>query len=221
MPEAGGSLSAGQLPCTGWRRIVQHGDKEQSMTGSYCAHVIAGADEMELAVGRLAQQIINRHGDCVGVGLIGIQRRGADLATRIKGALDTSLGRKVPLGKLDINLYRDDWSDLTVQPRISCSEIPYDVTGKTVVLIDDVLFTGRTIRAAMEAVLDWGRPRKVELLCLVDRGCRELPIQPDYVGFTIDTLHSDHVDVLVRERDAEDQVCLRRSPEAERPAPMA
>ena len=176
---------------------------------SATTRVIADADRMAELIDSLANQVLEHHGDCADLAMLGIQRRGADLAERIKALLDARLGRKLPFGKLDINLYRDDWSGLAVQPRINCSEIPFDVTAHKIVLVDDVLFTGRTIRAALEAVLDYGRPKRVELMCLVDRGNRELPIQPDFVSLRLETSLNDHVDVLVRERDGEDKVCLR------------
>jgi len=160
---------------------------------------------------RLAIEVFERHGDNENLAILGIQRRGADLAERLKLLLDDRLGHKVPLGKLDINLYRDDWTtNLELAPIINCSEIGFDVDGATIVLVDDVLYSGRTIRAALEAILDYGRPRCVELLVLVDRGHRELPIQADYVGKKVETADNEHVNVLVTERDDEDRVCLVR-----------
>ena len=165
--------------------------------------------EMSRTLERLAFEVYERHGDDGSLAILGIQRRGADLAERLKTLLDDRLGRKVPLGKLDINLYRDDWTtNLELAPVINCSEIGFDVEGRSIVLVDDVLYSGRTIRAALEAILDYGRPKQVELMVLVDRGHRELPIQADYVGKKIDTLGNEHVNVLVSERDDEDKVCL-------------
>lgn len=165
--------------------------------------------EMSRTLERLAFEVYERHGDDETVAILGIQRRGADLAERVKKLLDDRLGRKVPLGKLDINLYRDDWTtNLELTPVINCSEIGFDVEGRTIVLVDDVLYSGRTIRAALEAILDYGRPRRVELMVLVDRGHRELPIQADYVGKKLETIGTEHVNVLVSERDEEDRVCL-------------
>lgn len=173
--------------------------------------MIISSKEMARLFDSLAEQVLARHGSCEDLAIIGIQRRGADLAVRLKAMLDERLGRRIPLGKLDINLYRDDWSDLTVQPLINCTEIPFDIPSHKIILVDDVLFTGRTVRAALEAILDYGRPKRVELMCLVDRGHRELPIQPDYVGKVIETELSDHVNVLVRERDEVDEVRLIRA----------
>lgn len=171
---------------------------------------VLGSRELTRTLDRLASEIIERRGEAAHLALIGIQRRGADLAERLKKRLDERLGRRIPLGKLDINLYRDDWSSLEIQPRINCTEIPFGLEGASVVLVDDVLFSGRTIRAALEAILDYGRPKRVELLVLIDRGHRELPIQADYVGKKVDTAGDEHVNVLVAERDAEDKVCIVR-----------
>ena len=176
---------------------------------------ILSESEMNRTLERLAFEIYERRGEDASVAILGIQRRGADLAERIKRMLDERLGRKVPLGKLDINLYRDDWTtNLELAPTINCSEIGFDIEGASIVLVDDVLYSGRTIRAALEAILDYGRPRRVELMVLVDRGHRELPIQADYVGKKLDTLDKEHVNVLVHERDDEDRVCLVKETDA-------
>lgn len=169
---------------------------------------ILSANELHNTLERLAEQVMENRANCERLALIGIQRRGVNIAERLKAILDKRIGRPIPLGRLDINLYRDDWTSLDVQPLINCTEIPFDLEDKAVILVDDVLFTGRTIRAALEAVLDFGRPRLVELLVLVDRGHRELPIQPDYVGKTVDTQRGEHVNVYLRERDGKDRVCL-------------
>jgi pyrimidine operon attenuation protein/uracil phosphoribosyltransferase len=169
---------------------------------------ILGEKDIQRTVERLAMEVLEAHGDCSQLALVGVQRRGVDLALRLKAVLDQRLGRELPMGKLDINLYRDDWTRLDVQPQINSTEIPFALDGADVLLVDDVLFTGRTTRAAMEAILDFGRPRRVELLVLVDRGHRELPIHADYVGKQIETLRGEHVDVLLKERDGRDKVCL-------------
>ncbi|WP_034641635.1 bifunctional pyr operon transcriptional regulator/uracil phosphoribosyltransferase PyrR [Desulfovibrio inopinatus] len=140
--------------------------------------------------------------------IIGIQRRGVELAERIKGALEERLGTTIPLGKLDINMYRDDWTTSVKQPNIGPTHIDFAIDDLNILLVDDVLFTGRTIRSALEAILDYGRPKAVKLLVLVDRGHRELPIQADYVGMRVDTAPAERVDVFVSERDSEDKVCL-------------
>jgi len=173
-----------------------------------CGTILNGK-EMSRTLERLAVEVYERRGDDATLAILGVQRRGADLAERLKKLLDARLGRKVPLGKLDINLYRDDWTtNLELAPTINCSEIGFEIEGASIVLVDDVLYSGRTVRAALEAILDYGRPRRVELLVLVDRGHRELPIQADYVGKKVDTHDHEHVDVRVTERDGEDKVCL-------------
>lgn len=173
--------------------------------------IILSEKDMARTLDRLASEITERRGDDENLVIIGIQRRGADLAQRLKEILDKRLEREIPIGKLDINLYRDDWTNLTRQPSINCTEIPFDIESASVVLVDDVLFSGRTVRAALEAVLDFGRPRRVELLVLVDRGHRELPIRADYVGKEVSTFEDQHVNVLVRERDEKDMVVLVRA----------
>ena len=170
--------------------------------------VLLHADEIARVLDRLACQIMERHGDCEQTVLLGIQRRGVDLAVRLGKVLEDKLGRKLPFGTLDINLYRDDWTSLEGKPHIGQSRITAPVDNAEIILIDDVLFSGRTIRAALEALLDYGRPRKVELLVLVDRGHRELPIQADYIGRSVDTRPQEQVDVLLEERDGRDEVLL-------------
>jgi pyrimidine operon attenuation protein/uracil phosphoribosyltransferase len=167
------------------------------------------AEDMERIIERLALQIIGRHGDCASLVLVGIQRRGVDLAKRLAAQINERLECAVPLGTLDINLYRDDWTSLLGKPQIGQSSIPVRLDDKVALLVDDVLFTGRTVRAALEALLDYGRPQKVELLALVDRGHRELPIHADYVGHTLETARSEHVNVLLDERDGVDAVRLQ------------
>lgn len=169
---------------------------------------ILNADEITRILDRLAFQIIERHGDCEQTVLLGIQRRGADLALRLEKMLEEKLGRKIPFGTLDINLYRDDWTSSSNRPIIGESHIATPLDGKKVILVDDVLYTGRTIRAALEAILDYGRPGQVELLVLVDRGHRELPIHGDYVGRTVNTSRAEKVNVLLAERDGTDEVTL-------------
>lgn len=166
------------------------------------------AREMTRTLERLASEVLERRAEEAPLVLVGIQRRGVDLARRLKTLLDERMSAPVVLGMLDINLYRDDWSSLGKTPAISSTEIP-EVEGRSVVLVDDVLFSGRTTRAALEAILDFGRPRRVELLVLVDRGHRELPIQADYVGKRVNTSSAERVDVLVSERDGQDKVVLR------------
>lgn len=170
---------------------------------------IMTAGEVRRTLERLAFEIIERHDPSCHLAIVGIQRRGAELATRLKALIDARGKCDVPLGKLDINLYRDDWTTREVQPQVGPSEIAFSLVEKNVILVDDVLFSGRTIRAALEALLDYGRPKRVELLVLIDRrGHRELPIQADYVGKRVHTEPGDRVDVAVAELDGEDGVLL-------------
>ena len=157
-------------------------------------------EEMTRILERLACEVLERHGQCERVMLVGIERRGADLARRLSALMQQKLQRPLPLGTLDINLEG--------KPHIGQSRITAPVDNAEIILIDDVLFSGRTIRAALEALLDYGRPRKVELLVLVDRGHRELPIQADYIGRSVDTRPQEQVDVLLEERDGRDEVLL-------------
>ncbi len=167
--------------------------------------IIMDRESMGLVLNRLASQIIETL-NCQDLLLVGIERRGADLARRLAGLLQEKSGQTVRLGTLDINLYRDDWTSIKDAPVIGTSHIPVDITDQTVLLIDDVLFSGRTIRAALDALLDYGRPKAVKLLVLIDRGHRELPIQADYVGKSIETSLKEQVSVLLVERDGEDLV---------------
>ncbi len=169
------------------------------------------AEQFTTILENLAEQLVEKHGACQDVMLVGIQRRGADLAHRLHTLLQNRTGQKIPIGSLDINLYRDDWTSLDAKPHIGQSNIAHDVDGMTIVLVDDVLYTGRTIRAALEALLDYGRPKKVELLVLVDRGHRELPIEANYVGRYVETQINEHVNVLVTEHDGKDAVLVTRA----------
>ncbi len=167
-------------------------------------------EDISRSMERLAYEVMERHGDCQKLAIVGIQRRGADLAQRLRAVLETRLGHRVQYGALDINLYRDDWTSLSGKPAIAPTTMPIDCDGAEVLLVDDVLFSGRTIRAALEALNDYGRPQRVELLVLVDRGHRELPIHADYVGRTINTSRVEHVDVFLAERDGKEGVFLSK-----------
>ena len=172
--------------------------------------ILLNRDDMARVIERLAFEILERHASCSNLMLLGIQRRGVDIARRLDEILNERLNIRLPFGTLDINLYRDDWTSLQGSPTIGTSSIPTPLAGKNITLIDDVLFTGRTIRAALEAVLDYGRPCRVELLVLIDRGLRELPIHADYIGRKVETVASDYVDVFLEERDGRDEVLLIR-----------
>ena len=157
--------------------------------------------EITRTLERLAYQILEKHEKCENIMLVGIERRGADLARRLQKILSSTVNHEVALGTLDINLYRDDWTSMDASPRVGQSNIPQDVTGVAVILIDDVLYTGRTIRSALEAILDYGRPSSVELLVLIDRGHRELPIRADFVGKNVPSSSHENVRLFLEEVD--------------------
>ncbi len=169
---------------------------------------VLGAGDMERVLRRIAVEIVERNKGLDRVILLGIQRRGVHLAARIRELFKEEEKVKVPSGELDITLYRDDISVLADQPVVHSTSVPGDITGKRVILVDDVLFTGRTVRAALDAITDLGRPERVQLAVLVDRGHRELPIAADYVGKVIPTSRSENVEVRVRELDGEDKVVI-------------
>ncbi|MDY4033394.1 MAG: bifunctional pyr operon transcriptional regulator/uracil phosphoribosyltransferase PyrR [Pyramidobacter sp.] len=166
--------------------------------------VVMTAEDMERALRRMGNEIVERNRGADDLVIIGIQRRGVYLAGRLREFLRVAEGVKLPLGELDITLYRDDITLLSDQPVVHSTSIPVDVNGRRIILVDDVLYTGRTIRAALEAIGDIGRPACVQLLILIDRGHRELPIQPDYLGKAVPTSSQEIVDVRVKELDGED-----------------
>jgi pyrimidine operon attenuation protein / uracil phosphoribosyltransferase len=170
--------------------------------------VVLREEEVGRALTRIAHEIVERNpGDPVPA-LVGIHRRGAFMAARLRGLLEGLLDAEVPLGDLDIGFYRDDVATRPEAPVLHASHIDFDVTGLTVVVVDDVLFTGRTVRAAIEALFDYGRPQRVQLAVLADRGHRELPIRPDYVGKNLPTSRDEHVQVRLRELDGVDEVAI-------------
>lgn len=172
--------------------------------------VIMDAEAMRKVENQLASQIMDSHPYMTELVIVGIQRRGADLASRLAKKLSEH-GQTPELGSLDINLYRDDWTSPDGIPCIGTSKMPQSISGKTILLVDDVLYTGRTIRAALEAVLDYGRPSRVELMVLVDRGGRELPIAATYAGKFVQACPNCQIDVLTEERDGQDCVILRNN----------
>lgn len=158
------------------------------------------------ALRRIAHEIIERNKSIEDVVLVGIRQRGVPLAGRLQSYLNEIEGTSIPLGILDITLYRDDLSRRQDQPVVHTTDVPFNLTEKDVVLVDDVLYTGRTIRAAMDALIDLGRPATIQLAVLIDRGHRELPIRADYVGKNVPTSHSELVEVKVTEVDQVDRV---------------
>jgi pyrimidine operon attenuation protein/uracil phosphoribosyltransferase len=168
---------------------------------------------IDRALRRIAHEILERGGGTDGLAFVGIRTRGVSLARRIAERLQAIEGVAVPVGALDITLYRDDLGLKAGAPILRGTEIAFAVSGRTIVLVDDVLYTGRTIRAALDAIMDLGRPRLIQLAVLVDRGHRELPIRPDYVGKNLPTSRREIVQVLLREHDGQDRVVIQE-PEA-------
>jgi pyrimidine operon attenuation protein / uracil phosphoribosyltransferase len=171
---------------------------------------IMTADEIRRATTRLSHEIVEKQAGTDGLMLIGIQRRGVPLARRIAASIAEHEGAVVPVGALDITFYRDDLSMVAQQPVVKGTELPAGIDGRTIILVDDVLYTGRTIRAAMDALVDFGRPQAIRLAVLVDRGHRELPIRADHVGKNVPTSREEIVRVHVEEIDGEDGVEIER-----------
>ncbi len=169
--------------------------------------VLTGA-AVTKAIASMAKAIQADQKDAAAVAIVGIQSRGVPLAARIAAALRKNTGKKVDVGSLDITLYRDDLSTVGTRPVLKATNIPFSIDARTVILVDDVLFTGRTIRAALDELVDFGRPSRIALAVLIDRGHRELPIQADYIGKTVKTTRADMVDVRLAEIDGKDEVVL-------------
>lgn len=172
------------------------------------SHVLMDEAAINRALIRISHEIVEHNGGLENVAVIGIQKRGVPLATRIRNTLEEIEGIKVPMGILDITFYRDDLSTLSAHPVVHGTDIPFNVNNKKIILTDDVLFTGRTTRAAIENIFDMGRPENIQLAILVDRGHRQLPFRADYVGKNIPTSLSEHIDVEVKEVDGQDRVLL-------------
>src|ERR1041385_8786566 len=162
---------------------------------------VMDSDDIRRAVTRIAHEILEKNHGAANLGLIGILRRGAPLAERLSAIIKKIESVNVPVGSLDIALYRDDF--LEHRPEVGRTNVPFDVTGKSLILVDEVFFTGRTVRAAITALIDLGRPADIQLAVLIDRGHRELPIRPDYVGKNIPTSKEEHVDCRLEEVDGE------------------
>lgn len=156
---------------------------------------------------RVAKEIVSNGTE--GIALVGIRSRGVPLADLLARKIEKVQGKPIDVGSLDINLYRDDLSEVGEQPVVRPTELPFSITGKGIILVDDVLYTGRTIRAAMDALIDFGRPKFIKLAVLVDRGWREFPIQPDYVGKAIRTTSNQNIKVMVRPIDEENCVYVK------------
>ena len=193
-----------RVPLTGSRETQKGGALESGK-------VVLDGDDMRRTLVRIAHEIVEKNatGDATpGLAIVGIHRRGAILAQRLHDLLSDLLEREVPRGDLDISFYRDDLGRRTEQPIVHASHLDFPVDGTTVVIVDDVLYTGRTVRAAIEALFDYGRPARVQLAVLVDRGHRELPIRPDYVGKNLPTALNERVNVRLEELDGVDEVTI-------------
>ncbi|AZR73012.1 bifunctional pyr operon transcriptional regulator/uracil phosphoribosyltransferase [Anoxybacter fermentans] len=171
--------------------------------------VLVDKDGIRRALIRISHEILEKNKGTENLVLIGVRTRGVPLAKRIAANIEKIEGKKIPVGILDITLYRDDLSTIDQQPIVHKTEIDFDVTDKIVVLVDDVLYTGRTIRAAMDAIIDLGRPAAIQLAILVDRGHREFPIRADYVGKNVPTSRKEVIHVCLEETDGKDQVVLQ------------
>jgi len=180
------------------------------------------ADRLSRTLSRMAHEILERHPDIRGTVLVGVRTRGVPLARRLAARMKEASGFEPPVGALDITLYRDDLTTVGPQPVLKGTDIPTSIDGRTVVLVDDVLYTGRTVRAALDELIDFGRPERIKLAVVVDRGHRELPIRADFVGRTLTTSRQEVVQVLLREEDGADRVVLlergRARPRAAGPA---
>lgn len=181
------------------------------VTSAAAGTPILDADGIRRALTRIAHEILERNQGPADIILVGMRRRGVPLANRLSALIRQFEGVDVPVAELDVTLYRDDLQLRATQPEMYPTSMPHDVTDKRIVLVDDVLYTGRTVRAALDAILDYGRPRAIQLAVLVDRGHRELPIRPDYIGKNVPTARQEEVAVCLEESDGRDEVVLVRT----------
>jgi pyrimidine operon attenuation protein/uracil phosphoribosyltransferase len=194
------------------RFFVTGGDVKTELEGKMAVREkaeIIDAEGLRRIITRIAHEIVERNKGTEDLVLVGVRRRGVPLAERIAGKIAEFESARVPQGCLDIALYRDDLSTVGPQPVVGTTDIPVDVNGKVVVLVDDVLYTGRTVRAAMDALMDLGRPRAIQLAVVVDRGHRELPVRADFVGKNVPTSKREIIGVRVKEIDGEDCVVIK------------
>ncbi len=187
--------------------------KEKSVHSEPIPHLVEksrlmSSSEIERTLVRLAHEIVEKNNGSEGLALVGIQRRGAPLAQRLARLLGAIEKKTIDVGTLDIHFYRDDLSTRDARPVVTSGALGFDVNGRDVVLVDDVLYTGRTVRAALDALMDHGRPKRVQLLALIDRGHRELPIEASFVGRTIQTTEREIIEVKLDEVDGREQVLL-------------
>jgi pyrimidine operon attenuation protein/uracil phosphoribosyltransferase len=170
--------------------------------------IVQGENDIEMALNQICEQLLSRHPQLSEMVLVGIRTGGVFLAERLKQKIHQKRGVDLPTGIIDITLYRDDWTRLSETPEVKKTEIHFSIEDKNILLVDDVLFTGRTVRAAIDALLDMGRPHRIELAVLIDRGHRELPICADYVGKTLEVTQQDSVNVELKELAGIDQVVI-------------
>ena len=188
--------------------LTKEFDREDSR-GHIDQHQVMNHDDIRRALIRISHEILERNKGSLQIVLVGIHTRGVHLAKRLTNSISEIEGRDVPSAQLDISLYRDDLRERT-RPPVKATNLPVDIQDKRIVLVDDVLFTGRTIRAAMDALLDFGRPEMIQLATLLDRGHRELPIRADFVGKNLPTSRNERVMVRLEEEDGCDEVCILR-----------
>jgi pyrimidine operon attenuation protein / uracil phosphoribosyltransferase len=181
------------------------------------SRVVLDHNDVRRTLMRIAHEIVEKNPDGR-VALVGIHRRGAVLARRLHALTSELLASEVPLGSVDISFYRDDLTIRPSAPIVHATQLDFPVQGRTIVIVDDVLYTGRTVRAAIDEIFDYGRPARVQLAVLVDRGHRELPIRPDYIGKNIPTSQDERVNVCVQEIDGHDEVTIGPAPEPRREA---
>jgi len=189
------------------------GNRAFGDSGSLAGKTVLEPAEIRRALTRIAHEILERNGGAKDLAFVGLRTRGVTLAQRLAAKIAAIDGAQLPVGTLDITLYRDDL-DMRGAPVIRGTDIPFSIKNKTVVLVDDVLYTGRTIRAALDALIDLGRPGSIQLAILIDRGHRELPIRPDFIGKNLPTSRRESVAVRLREHDGEDRVVIEEPEEA-------
>ena len=178
-------------------------------------HTIIDAPGIDRMLTRMAHEILEVHKGAEKLTLIGIQTRGVHMVRRLRKRIQAIEGIEVPVGILDITLYRDDWTRISHHPVIQATDISFSLDDRDIILMDDVLFTGRTVRAAMDALIDFGRPQRIELAVLVDRGHREIPIQDNYIGKVVPTRKTETVNVMLSESDDVDQIVVEERSEAD------
>ena len=176
--------------------------------------VLMDSEGIRRALTRISHEIVEKNKGVENIVLVGIRTRGVPIAERLADTIEVIEGKRPPVGVLDITLYRDDLSTLSYQPIVHPTELPVDISGKTIVLVDDVLYTGRTIRAALDALIDMGRPKTIQLAVLIDRGHRELPIRADFVGKNVPTSSREVVSVQLNKTDGSEKVVIKEVKEA-------